>query len=87
MGLALSKMGHQEKAVGYFEAALRADPSSYFLHYYLGVNLLELGRREEAVRHLKRALVLAEPFKEEFLISNLRNLIERFDQARPNSLK
>ncbi len=83
LGLTLSKMNHEEKAVEYFRRALRFEPDSYFLHYYLGVNLLELGRKEEALAHLKRALVLAEPFKEEFLIGNLRKLIERFGRGGP----
>jgi len=83
LGLTLSRMNMRERAVEYFSRALRSEPDSYFLHYYLGVNLLELGRKEEALPHLKRALVLAEPFKEEFLIDNLRKLIDRFGRGGP----
>ncbi len=54
-GATLQKDGKHAEAVAKFEAALLADPRPGF-RYALAVNLLELGKKDDAVKHFKQFL-------------------------------
>ena len=52
-GWALYRAGRAPDAVRPLEQALKAKPEIYCIHYHLGMVLLELGRREDGLRHLR----------------------------------
>lgn len=88
LGLALSGMNREEAAAKYFRRALKGEPGSYFLRYYLATSLLELGEREEAVKLLEEALEMSLPYKESLFQARVGELLKRFgerngSEARP----
>jgi protein O-mannosyl-transferase len=58
LGNALMQVQRAAEAVACYEQVLRIEPGAD-VHYDLGVALAELGRRDEAVAHLRTALALA----------------------------
>jgi 4-amino-4-deoxy-L-arabinose transferase-like glycosyltransferase len=65
---------HAEAAV-HLRAALEQDPDSYLIRYYLGVTLLNLGKREEAIQLLQEARSRAAAAKEEQLLKEIDKLL------------
>jgi len=58
LGVELGTRGQYEKAIPYFEAALKINPSFWFANYNLGFDYLSLGRYRDALPYLQKA---AEP--------------------------
>lgn len=56
LGLARSMLGHHERAVEAFDAALRINPRYLEAHIHRGIVLNELGRSEEAEEAFRTAL-------------------------------
>ena len=59
LGRAYFNSGQAERARSTFEALLDVDPSSHYGHFALGQSLKRLGRRQEAVTHLRLAVALS----------------------------
>jgi Flp pilus assembly protein TadD len=68
---------HKEEALGYFQALAHRDPQHPNAHYALGVALMELGEREEAEPHLKKALDLARPGRRKVALEKWLRDIDR----------
>lgn len=58
LGIALGETGAFEEAAAAFEAALAVKPGDSNAHYNRANALLNLGRKQEALDHLKQSLVL-----------------------------
>ena len=56
LGIALTKAGRLQEAIGHFEQALRINPDSATAHNNLGNALLQAGRPEDAIRQYQQAL-------------------------------
>jgi Flp pilus assembly protein TadD len=56
LGLVLAAQGKLNDAVRYFGEATRLRPEDAEAHESLGRGLLELGRKDEAAKHLREAL-------------------------------
>jgi tetratricopeptide (TPR) repeat protein len=59
LGRAYYNSGQHERAVRAFEELLEIDPSAAYGHYGLGQSLKQVGRRDEARKHLRLAVALA----------------------------
>src|SRR5215470_4747920 len=57
-GLALERQGDYEGAITAYHLALRDHPLNVKILQYIAIALSRTGRREEAIRHYRRALEL-----------------------------
>jgi tetratricopeptide (TPR) repeat protein len=78
-GWALYRAGRLSDAVSPLEQALAAKPDIYCIHYHLGMVYLDLGRRDDGVRHLRQQIELM-PHTEEARLS--AELLARLATAR-----
>ena len=53
-----SQIADDSAAIGYYRAALALRPDAPWAHYYLGSNLLEIGKPDDALHHLRRTVRL-----------------------------
>jgi tetratricopeptide (TPR) repeat protein len=58
-GWALHHAGRHEEALGYLMRALEQKPRMFCIHYHLAATYLALGRKEDAVRHLRAQIETA----------------------------
>ncbi|MBF0358841.1 MAG: tetratricopeptide repeat protein [Magnetococcales bacterium] len=56
LGVVAQKVNRHDLAIEQFQRAIKIDSSRTLLGYNLGISLYELGRKEEAVKTLKKAL-------------------------------
>jgi tetratricopeptide (TPR) repeat protein len=86
-GMALVALGRLEPAYAQFEAALAASPDPAVRELALlnaGRTALQIGKREEAVRHLEQLLVLAPKHKEgRYLLAMAWITGKEFERALP----
>jgi protein O-mannosyl-transferase len=58
LGIALSQLGQEEKALAEFEESLKLNPDFPQVHVNLGAALIHTDRRQEALEHFRQALKL-----------------------------
>ncbi len=75
IGLLMSGERRHEEAAAHFGKALEQDPDSYFLRYYLGTTLLNLGKRAEGFAELRTAREGAVEAKEDELIRQIDRIL------------
>jgi 4-amino-4-deoxy-L-arabinose transferase-like glycosyltransferase len=71
IGLIMSGERRHAEAEAHLRKALEASPDSYIIKYYLGGTLLNLGKRDEALRYLREARAGAAAAKEEQLLKEI----------------
>jgi tetratricopeptide (TPR) repeat protein len=81
-GWALYHAGRAVDAVSPLEQALAEKPDIYCIHYHLGMVYLDLGRREDAVRHLRQQIELMAPTEEARLSAEVLARLETSEDAR-----
>jgi superkiller protein 3 len=64
MALTLYNQGKTDEAIGYYEKALDISPTDHECHFNLGIALLQIGRKVDAIRHFREALRLKPDFNE-----------------------
>ncbi len=75
LGLLMSGERRHAEAAAHFEKALERDPDSYLLRYYLGMTLLNLGRRVEGLGEIETARRGAAEAKEEELLRQIDRVL------------
>jgi len=78
VGLIMGQERRHAEAAVHLRAALAQEPDSYLIRYYLGVTLLNLGEREEAIRLLQEARSRAAAAKEEQLMKEIDRALGSF---------
>jgi tetratricopeptide (TPR) repeat protein len=71
VGLIMSRERRHVEAEAHLRKALEAEPDSYLIRYYLGGTLLNLGKRDEALRYLQEARAGAAAAREEQLLKEI----------------
>ena len=82
LGVALARRGQTQKAISYYNAALRIDPENYTAHYSLGTALARQGKLEEAIIHFTESLRIKPDYADAH--SNLGYVLDimgRLDEA------
>jgi tetratricopeptide (TPR) repeat protein len=81
-----ARLGETDKAIAYYQEALRLRPRYFQVHANLGILLQDAGRKEEAAEHYREALKIRPRAKE--ARSNLSEImfgLRRFDDPSPFS--
>jgi hypothetical protein len=83
-GLLLDVMGHKEEALAMFRAAADADCTTAVYVGNVGCQLADLGRRPEAVAHLRRALSMNSHLT--FVYEQLADLLRQSGEKKERSV-
>jgi tetratricopeptide (TPR) repeat protein len=76
-GWALRQAGRPADAVSFLEAALAARPDIYCIHYHLGVVYLDIGRRDDGLRHLRQQVERMPETREARMAADLLARVEQ----------
>jgi 4-amino-4-deoxy-L-arabinose transferase-like glycosyltransferase len=85
IGIIMGRERRHAEAAVHLRAALAQEPDSYLIRYYLGVTLLNLGKRDEAISLLERARVDAAAAKEGQLLGEIDKVLKSAAASTPRS--
>lgn len=81
-GVAAFQTGDFKTAAAEFQQGVSAQPESHSLHYMLGLSLKQLGRKEEALNHLRKAYDLKpNDVQTKLALGQLYVSVRRYEEA------
>ncbi|NLH18311.1 MAG: tetratricopeptide repeat protein [Phycisphaerae bacterium] len=85
LAITLARMKQHEQAMGHWLQLLQNDPRNASVRLNLAMSYVELGRREDALDALTIALRDAQSARDEKLIGQIDNVIQRIQRSPPPS--